>query len=57
MRFVDDKVNHLDDVAGLGVHCALAGWGYNGPREAAEAAARGYPVLSLAEAEAGLFGG
>jgi phosphoglycolate phosphatase-like HAD superfamily hydrolase len=57
MRFVDDKVNHLDDVAGLGVRCALAGWGYNGPREAALAAARGYPVLSLAEAEEGLFGG
>jgi phosphoglycolate phosphatase-like HAD superfamily hydrolase len=57
MRFVDDKVNHLDDVAGLGVRCALAGWGYNGPREASEATARGYPVLSLAEAEEGLFGG
>ena len=57
MRFVDDKVNHLDDVAGLGVRCALAGWGYNGPRESAVAAARGYPVLSLAEAEDGLFGG
>ena len=56
-RFVDDKVNHLDDVASLGVRCALAGWGYNGAREAALAAARGYPVLSLAEAEEGLFGG
>jgi phosphoglycolate phosphatase-like HAD superfamily hydrolase len=57
MRFVDDKVNHLDDVAGLGVRCALAGWGYNGEREVAQAFARGYPVLSLAEAEEGMFGG
>jgi hypothetical protein len=33
MVFVDDGVNHLDRVAGLGVRCALAAWGYNGGRE------------------------
>jgi phosphoglycolate phosphatase-like HAD superfamily hydrolase len=56
LTFVDDKVNHLDDVAGLGVVCALAGWGYNGPREARLAADRGYAVLRLEELEQQLFG-
>jgi phosphoglycolate phosphatase-like HAD superfamily hydrolase len=56
MYFVDDKVNHLDDVAHLGVHCALAGWGFNGPREAALARAAGHLVCSLDDAEAKLFG-
>ncbi|MBW2267164.1 MAG: HAD family hydrolase [Deltaproteobacteria bacterium] len=57
MTFVDDKVNHLDDVAALGVVCALAGWGYNGPREAALARQRGHAVLTLAKVERQLFGG
>lgn len=57
MTFVDDKVNHLDAVAPLGVHCALAGWGYNGAREWALARERGYTVLELADAEQVLFGG
>jgi len=56
MTFVDDKVNHLDDVATLGVVCALAGWGYNGPREAALARQRGHRVLTLRDAEQQLFG-
>lgn len=53
--FVDDKVNHLDAVAKLGVCCALAGWGYNGAREAAQARARGHLVCSLGTVEAQIF--
>ncbi len=56
ITFVDDKLKHLDSAAGLGVRCALATWGYNGPREAARALACGYLVLSLDDAEARLFG-
>ena len=56
ITFVDDKVNHLDSVAGLGVRGALATWGYNGPREVALAERSGYLVLSLEDAEARLFG-
>lgn len=56
ITFVDDKVNHLDAVAELGVRCVLAAWGYNGPREHALARQRGYPVCSLSDAEATLFG-
>ena len=37
MTFVDDKLNHLDDVAPLGIRCALAAWGFNGPREIEQA--------------------
>lgn len=51
-RFLDDKVNHLRDVAELGVGVALAGWGYNGAREHALAREYGLPVCSFAEAEA-----
>ena len=53
--FVDDKVNHLDSVAALGVRCALAAWGYNGPREQLLARSRGYDVLTLDDAESRLF--
>jgi phosphoglycolate phosphatase-like HAD superfamily hydrolase len=56
ITFVDDKVNHLDAVASLGVRCALAGWGYNGAREHELAERRGYPVCSLETAEQVLFG-
>jgi len=56
MLFIDDKVNHLDAVAALGVRCALAAWGYNGDREEALARDRGYGVCSLADAEAQIFG-
>lgn len=47
--FVDDKINHLDSVAPLGVHCGLAAWGYNGLRERALAVERGYSVLDMDE--------
>ena len=57
MVFIDDKVNHLDAVAPLGVRCALAGWGYNGEREARLARDRGYLVCGLDEVEAQLFCG
>jgi phosphoglycolate phosphatase-like HAD superfamily hydrolase len=56
MVFVDDKVNHLDKVAELGVRCALAAWGYNGEREIALASQRGYQVCTLENAEQQLFG-
>jgi phosphoglycolate phosphatase-like HAD superfamily hydrolase len=55
MTFVDDKVSHLDSVAPLGVRCALAAWGYNGPREHRIAIERGYTVVELVGAEENLF--
>ena len=55
MTFVDDKVNHLDAVASLGVRCALAAWGYNGRREHELAAERGYLVCDLDNVEEKLF--
>ena len=54
MLFVDDKVNHLDRVAPLGVRCALAAWGYNGARERDLARSRGYPVCELEDLESKL---
>ena len=54
--FFDDKVNHLDAVADLGVGCALATWGYNGPREEALARSRGHLVCHLTDVEAQIFG-
>lgn len=57
MVFVDDKVNHLDRVAPLGVRCALAAWGYNGERELALARDHGHMVCTLATFEAQVFGG
>ena len=56
LTFVDDKVNHLDAVATLGVRCVLAGWGYNGTREHELARQRGYTVCPLDAAEGQLFG-
>jgi phosphoglycolate phosphatase-like HAD superfamily hydrolase len=53
--FVDDKVNHLDDVASLGVRCALAAWGYNAQREQRQAQSRGHWVCTLENAESLLF--
>jgi len=55
MTFVDDKVNHLDAVAPLGVRCALATWGFNGPREEKLARAAGHLVCSLADFEEQVF--
>ncbi len=57
MTFVDDKLRHLDDVAGLGVRCVLAAWGYNGERERRAAAARGYTLANLADLEERLIPG
>jgi phosphoglycolate phosphatase-like HAD superfamily hydrolase len=54
--FVDDKVNHLDDVAGLGVQGVLAAWGYNGKREQRLAHASGHRVCSLDDFDDQLFG-
>jgi len=55
MTFIDDKVNHLDTVAPLGVRCALAAWGYNGARERELAVERGYLVCELEDVERKLF--
>ncbi len=55
VTFVDDKVNHLEDVAGIGARCVLAAWGYNGPRERRIAETRGFLVCHLADFEASLF--
>ncbi len=56
ITFVDDKVNHLEAVEGLGVRCALAAWGYNGEREWRIAERRGYLVCHAGDAESKLFG-
>ena len=56
VTFVDDKVNHLEDVASLGARCVLAAWGYNGPRERRIAEARGFLVCGLDDFERQLFG-
>ena len=56
MMFIDDKVNHLETVAALGVRCALASWGYNGEREVALARDRGYLICTLEDVESQLFG-
>jgi phosphoglycolate phosphatase-like HAD superfamily hydrolase len=47
ITFVDDKVNHLERVAPLGVRPVLAGWGLNTPREHARATALGIAVARL----------
>jgi phosphoglycolate phosphatase-like HAD superfamily hydrolase len=56
MTFVDDKVNHLDSVAPLGVRCALAAWGHNGRREHELARRRGYLLCTLENVEQKIFG-
>lgn len=55
MVLVDDKLNHLDDVAGLGVSGVLATWGYNGEREQQSARQHGHRVCSLSDFEIQLF--
>lgn len=47
MTFIDDKVSHLLDCAGLGVRLILAGWGYNGRQEHELAGRHGLQVLEL----------
>ena len=56
ITFIDDKVNHLEKVAPLGVRCALAGWGFNGEAERRAARERGFAVLELATVDGQLFG-
>jgi len=57
ITFVDDKVNHLERVAPLGVRPVLAGWGHNSTREHARAVQLGFAVAGLDTAEAVLFDG
>jgi phosphoglycolate phosphatase-like HAD superfamily hydrolase len=57
MFFIDDKVNHLDSVAALGVRCGLAAWGYNGDRERSLARDAGHMILEIDDLERQLFGG
>jgi len=57
ITFVDDKVNHLERVAPLGVRPVLAGWGLNTPREHARAMALGFPVARLDALDSVLLGG
>lgn len=49
MTFIDDKVSHLLDCAGLGVRLLMSGWGYNGPPQRAQAARHGIQILALEE--------
>jgi len=56
ITFVDDKLNHLRDVAPLGVRCVLAGWGHNSEREHRQARELGFAVATLETAEELLFG-
>jgi len=55
VTFVDDKLNHLEDVAALGARCVLAAWGYNGERERRRAAALGFLVCGLDDFERRVF--
>jgi phosphoglycolate phosphatase-like HAD superfamily hydrolase len=55
VTFVDDKLNHLEDVATLGARCVLAAWGYNGARERDSALARGFLVCGLDDFERQIF--
>jgi phosphoglycolate phosphatase-like HAD superfamily hydrolase len=57
LTFVDDKVNHLQQVASLGVRCVLAAWGYNGARERRVAEAAGFLVCGIDELDTKLFDG
>jgi phosphoglycolate phosphatase-like HAD superfamily hydrolase len=57
ITFVDDKVNHLERVAPLGVRPVLAGWGLNTPREHERAKALGFAVAQLEALDAVLLDG
>jgi phosphoglycolate phosphatase-like HAD superfamily hydrolase len=57
ITFVDDKVNHLQRAAPLGVRPVLARWGFNTPREHERARALGFEVADLATADEVLFKG
>lgn len=55
ITFVDDKLNHLEDVGALGARCVLAAWGYNGERERRAARQAGYLVCTLDDFEKRVF--
>jgi len=57
ITFVDDKLNHLVKVAGLGVRCVLAGWGFNTDREHDEARRLGFQVAHLDDLDESVFKG
>lgn len=57
ITFVDDKLNHLETVAPLGVRPVLAGWGFNTPREHSLAEEKGIPVANFDDLERVLYGG
>jgi phosphoglycolate phosphatase-like HAD superfamily hydrolase len=57
MLFIDDKVNHLDSVAALGVRCGLAGWGYNSERERCLARDAGHMIFEMGDLEQQIFEG
>lgn len=57
ITFIDDKLNHLEKVAGLGVRCILAGWGFNTERERTAARRLGFDVAHLEALESTLFKG
>jgi len=47
ITFIDDKLNHLETVATLGVRPVLAGWGFNTDREHHAARRLGFEVAQL----------
>ena len=57
ITFVDDKLNHLETVAPLGVRSVLAGWGFNTPREHDLARERGFAVANFNDVERVLYDG
>jgi phosphoglycolate phosphatase-like HAD superfamily hydrolase len=57
ITFVDDKLNHLQKVAPLGVRCVLAGWGFNTHREHAAARRLGIEVAHLEDLDRTIFKG
>jgi phosphoglycolate phosphatase-like HAD superfamily hydrolase len=57
ITFVDDKLNHLETVAPLGVRPVLAGWGFNTPREHDLAAEKDISVANIGDVEEVLYGG
>ncbi len=57
ITFIDDKLNHLETVAGLGVRGVLAGWGFNTERERTKARGLGFDVAQLNTLDQTLFKG
>ena len=57
ITFIDDKLNHLETVAALGVRGVLAGWGFNTEREHTEARRLGFEVAQLDNLDQTLFKG